>query len=157
MTEEKRNLFDELKEGVQHLTEQRIMTRDQLIKDYAQIIDDLRAENAKLQSIITKTLYEIPVGYIPDHTPEKLSELVKFWVKDAVEGYNEVEELEEENETLRQGFVKVAANLGNGSAVSAEASLNFLAEELPLEVKLVCSSYRAQINYLERKLHEQTK
>jgi hypothetical protein len=47
----KRNLFNELKEGINSLSEKRSMTRDLLLQDYGAIIDkqkkeilDLRAE-----------------------------------------------------------------------------------------------------------------
>lgn len=97
MTEESRKLIDELEEGLEYLAQRRIMTRDQLIQDYAKIIDDLREENERLKTIINDTLKEIPVGYIPDHTAEKLPTLVKGWIKDGIESYNELEKLAEKN------------------------------------------------------------
>jgi t-SNARE complex subunit (syntaxin) len=43
----------------------------------------------------------------------------------------------EEIKTLRKVIADVANNLGNGSAVSTEASIEFI-QEVPKEVKLVC-------------------
>jgi chromosome segregation ATPase len=45
----KRNLMNELKEGMDALTEDRHMTRDHLLKDYAAIIDEQKKEIKELQ------------------------------------------------------------------------------------------------------------
>ncbi len=50
----KRNLMDELKEGMDALTEDRYMTRDQLLKDYAAIIDEQKKEIKELQQQLDK-------------------------------------------------------------------------------------------------------
>jgi uncharacterized coiled-coil protein SlyX len=50
----KRNLMSELKEGMDALTEDRHMTRDQLLKEYAAIIDEQREEIDKLQKQLDK-------------------------------------------------------------------------------------------------------
>ena len=47
-----------------------------------------------------------------------------------------VKALKEENEKLRKVISQIATNLGNGSVVSEEASIEFI-EELPKEVELV--------------------
>ena len=54
----KRNLMNELKEGMRALTEDRHMTRDQLLKDYARIIDEHREVIAKLNKQNVKMLEE---------------------------------------------------------------------------------------------------
>lgn len=53
------------------------------------------------------------------------------------------EEIEAENKRLRKVISQIATNLGNGSVVSEQASIEFI-EDLPNEVKLV-------INELGRK------
>ena len=45
----KRNLMNELTEGLDALAEERNMTRDQLLKDYARIIDKQKKEIKELQ------------------------------------------------------------------------------------------------------------
>jgi hypothetical protein len=55
----------------------------------------------------------------------------------------------EEIKALRQVISDIAANLGNGSAVSTEASIGFI-KELPEEVKLVCAGLRNEIAWLEK-------
>jgi hypothetical protein len=72
------------------------MTRDQLIKDYGEIIDRQTEEIKRLRKVISD----------------------------------------------------VADNLGNGSAVSTEASLEFI-EDVPNEVKLVCAALRKEIEKLK--------
>lgn len=52
--------------------------------------------------------------------------------------------LEEENKRLRKVISQIATNLGNGSVVSEEASIEFI-EELPKEVKSVCDMLRRLI------------
>ena len=52
-------------------------------------------------------------------------------------------ELETENLQLRQGCANIAAALGNGSAASPEASVEFLTESLAKEVRLYCAHLRA--------------
>jgi hypothetical protein len=52
--------------------------------------------------------------------------------------------LEEENKRLRKVISQIATNLGNGSVVSEQASIEFI-EELPYEVKLVCDGLRREI------------
>ena len=46
--------MNELTEGMVALTEDRHMTRDQLLKDYARIIDEQREEIDKLQKQLDK-------------------------------------------------------------------------------------------------------
>ena len=60
------------------------MTRDILIQDYAEMIDNQKVEIAKLKAIINATLAEVPTGYSPDHTQENLPNLVKRWIQNAV-------------------------------------------------------------------------
>jgi len=120
----KRNLMDELKEGIEDLAkrreserekldenlrkmrefhkrervelgetfapridEEQYINRNDLLKDYARIIDEQK-------DIITRTLREIPVGYIPAHTAENLPELVKSWITDAVRANDHIEKIE---------------------------------------------------------------
>ena len=53
-----------------------------------------------------------------------------------------IEILKKENTALREGLSKVATNLGNGSAVSPQASIQFLTIDLPEEVRLECTARR---------------
>lgn len=46
--------MDELKEGMDALTEDRHMTRDQLLKEYAAIIDEQKKEIKELQEQLDK-------------------------------------------------------------------------------------------------------
>ena len=64
----------------------------------------------------------------------------------------EVENLHEENSRLRVALSKVASNLGNGSVVCTEASLEFL-EEIPREVKLVCDRLRREALEYRNNIH----
>ncbi len=48
----------ELKEGMDALAEERNMTRDQLLKDYARIVDEQREEIASLNKRVVKMLKE---------------------------------------------------------------------------------------------------
>lgn len=50
----KRNLKNELKEGMDALSAERNMTRGELLKDYARIIDEQRKEIDKLQKQLDK-------------------------------------------------------------------------------------------------------
>jgi hypothetical protein len=59
----------------------------------------------------------------------------------------------EEIKRLRQVISNVATNLGNGSAVSTEASIEFI-EDVPREVKLVCEGLRREIASLNKTLKE---
>jgi len=49
---EKINLINELTEGIDALAERRKMTRDQLLKDYARIIDEQRKEIEQLKESV---------------------------------------------------------------------------------------------------------
>jgi spore coat protein CotH len=49
----KPNLMEELTEGIDTLTEERNMTRDQLLKDYARIIDEQRKEIEQLKESVS--------------------------------------------------------------------------------------------------------
>lgn len=92
-----------------------------LIKDYGNIIDDLRAELFQLKN---------------EKNTQALQQDKSFW--------KQREELKEENRVLRQALSDIATNLGNGSTVSVEASLQFI-KELPHEVKLVCDGLRKEL------------
>ena len=52
--------------------------------------------------------------------------------------------LKKENQLLRAGAAKVAASLGNGSAMSPEASISFLTESLAREVAGYCAAIREE-------------
>lgn len=106
-----------------------------LVKDYAKIIDDLR-ENNKLLLKRNQNLAETV-----KKLEEKNDELSKTSVYKDSSFWKQREELKEENKVLRQALSDIAANLGNGSTVSVDASLPFI-KELPHEVKLVCDGLR---------------
>jgi len=50
----KRKLMNELKEGIDALSAERNMTRDQLLKEYAAIIDEQKKEIKELQKQLDK-------------------------------------------------------------------------------------------------------
>jgi hypothetical protein len=52
--------------------------------------------------------------------------------------------LETENRQFRNGCSQIAANLGNGSAASPDASVGFLTDGLAREVKLYCEHLRRE-------------
>ena len=53
-------------------------------------------------------------------------------------------ELEKENRLLRQGCSLIASSIGNGSAASPDASVDFLTNALANEVKLYCERLRSK-------------
>lgn len=53
-------------------------------------------------------------------------------------------QLETENRQFRNGCSQIAANLGNGSAASPDASVGFLTDGLANEVKLYCEDLRKE-------------
>lgn len=70
-----------------------------------------------------------------------------------IEDYSRIiDEQKLEIKKLREGLSLVVSNIGNGAFASPECSLEFLTVEVPKEVKLVCESYRRQIEYLKLKL-----
>jgi hypothetical protein len=84
----------------------------------------------------------------PDSDGAKLAEL--FVEKDGkLSLLEENDALIEENEKLRDALSLIATNIGNGSVVSPNASLEFLTKDLPNEVKLACVSYRREIELLK--------
>lgn len=119
-----------------------------LIKDYAKIIDELREENKDLrersnnQAESIKNYYKeltrlgLENFHLKKTTTQAIHQDKSFW--------KQREELKEENRVLRQALSDIATNLGNGSAVSVEASLPFI-KELPHEVKLVCDGLRKEL------------
>ena len=64
-------------------------------------------------------------------------------------------QLERENRALREGCAKIAASIGNGSAISPDASVDFLTNALADEVKLVCHDLRQQMVGLRREIQHQ--
>lgn len=79
------------------------------------------------------------------------AELVKLFAKKDIK-LNLLEEndaLIEENEKLREALSLIATNIGNGSVVSPNASLEFLTKDIPNEVKLACVNYRREIELLK--------
>lgn len=56
----------------------------------------------------------------------------------------ENERLVEQNTKLRNAISKIAENLQNGSVVSPLASIEFLTEDVPNEVRLVVNRYKTQ-------------
>ena len=66
----KRNLMSELKEGIDALEARRNMTNEE---------------------IIAETLALLPVGYLPNHTPESIPWRVQEWVERAVKAEEELE------------------------------------------------------------------
>ena len=60
-------------------------------------------------------------------------------------------QLETENRQFRNGCSQIAANLGNGSAASPDASVGFLTDGLAKEVKLYCEYLRRELEIGNRK------
>lgn len=54
-----------------------------------------------------------------------------------------------QNKTLREGCSKIAAAIGNGSAVSPDASVQFLTQDLAHEIKGYCASLRSEAKRLQ--------
>lgn len=65
----------------------------------------------------------------------------------------EVESLTEENSRLRVALSRVVNNIGNGSSVSTEASIEFL-EAIPNEVKSVISRQKQIIHQLNAQVDQ---
>jgi hypothetical protein len=60
-----------------------------------------------------------------------------------------IDEQREEIKKFRLALSQIADNIGNGSVVSPEASIEFMTADLPNEVKLVCENYRREIEILK--------
>jgi len=135
-----------------------------LVKDYAKIIDELREQNSRLierNNDQAKTINNLHKE-IDNHKNQqdeilelrkKNSEFLKRLNDQSVtintlhkdsSFWKQREELKEENRILREALSDIAANLGNGSSVSVDASLPFI-KELPHEVKLVCNGLRKEL------------
>jgi phage host-nuclease inhibitor protein Gam len=135
-----------------------------LVKDYAKIIDELRKENSRLierNNDQAKTINNLhkEIDNHKNHQDEilelrkKNSEFIKRLNDQSVtintlhkdsSFWKQREELKEENRILREALSDIAANLGNGSTVSVDASLSFI-KDLPHEVKLVCDRLRKEL------------
>jgi hypothetical protein len=70
-------------------------------------------------------------------------------------GADFAQKLELENRALREGCAKIAASIGNGSAISPDASVDFLTNALADEVKLYCHDLRQQMVGLRREIQHQ--
>jgi hypothetical protein len=70
-------------------------------------------------------------------------------------GADFAQKLERENRALREGCAKIAASIGNGSAISPDASVDFLTNALADEVKLYCHDLRQQMVGLRREIQHQ--
>lgn len=66
--------------------------------------------------------------------------------------YGFAKQMELENRALREGCSKIATSIGNGSAASPNASVDFLTNALASEVKLYCAAQRAEIEYLREQV-----
>lgn len=95
-------------------------------------------------------------AYAPSDTPRTNKRLQEIWranydrekhgyIGDTADMTSLARELERENTALREGCSKIAAALGNGSAISPKASVDFLTNALANEVKLYCEDLRAQV------------
>ena len=125
-----------------------------LIEDYAKIIDELKEENKALQEKSkNQDVLIIALDRIINNFRKENLELISKTNDQSVtintshknsSFWKQREELKEENKVLRQALSDIAANLGNGSTVSVDASLPFI-KELPHEVKLVCDGLRKEL------------
>jgi len=132
-------------------------------------MDERTAKEAlfQLQTLIKATLAKLPV--LRDNTLGNIPEAVNHFVCKTEEQASTIQQLEEEVARLRKVISNVAESLGNGSAISKEASIEFI-EQLPKEVQLYTKSlterynytakmgynYRKQVDYLLEKLNERT-
>jgi len=87
----KRNLMNELKEGIEALAEERNMTRDQLLKDYARIIDEQKQEIERLQYLNESYLEQLNLSFTYRDRIQRENEILE----------NNVKNLEIELEELR--------------------------------------------------------
>jgi len=204
----KRNLMDELTEGIDALTESRKMERDRLderlgknrervnqeelyaphmeeeqyinrdqLTDYDRTIDKLFGDIQKLKDVRDKMIKESQeieqilgkaLGYpwfkddpanfphateadgvcVAPNTAASLAmhvaDRIKMMDIRELDKQRIIDEQKEEIKTLRKVIADVANNLGNGSAVSTEASIEFI-QEVPKEVKLVCDGLRKEV------------
>ena len=69
--------------------------------------------------------------------------------------YGFAKQMELENRALRDGCSKIATSIGNGSAISPDASVDFLTNALADEVKLYCHDLRQQMVGLRREIQHQ--
>jgi hypothetical protein len=132
-------------------------------------MDERTAKEAlfQLQTLVKATLAKLPV--LRDNTLNNIPEAVNHFVCKTEEQTNTIHQLEEEVARLRKVVSSVAESLGNGSAISDEASIEFI-EQLPKEVQLYTKNlterynhtakmrdnYRKQVDYLLEKLNERT-
>jgi hypothetical protein len=123
----KQDLMNELKEGIDALKERRNAEREGL--------DERLGKRDRVDQEETFAPHMEEKQYVNMH------DLVKDYAR-LIDGQRE------EIKTLRQVISDIAANLGNGSTVSTEASIEFI-KELPEEVKLVCNGLRKEISILE--------
>jgi len=125
----KRNLMDELTEGIDALAERRKMERERL--------DERLGKNR--ERVNQEELYA-------PHMEEE-----QYINRDNIlKDYDRIiDEQREEIKALREGLSLAASNIGNGSGASPQASLEFLTVEVPAEIKLVCENYRSEINFLK--------
>lgn len=68
----------------------------------------------------------------------------------------EIDDLTEENSRLRVALSRVVNNIGNGSSVSTEASIEFF-EAIPNEVKLVIGRQKQIIRQLTAEVDQLSK
>ena len=125
---------------------------------------------ATCQQLLANILRALPVGYIPNHTPEsapdQIRELVEENVRlsDQLDDYTaasihscganckrpncvlrrQVADLQKEVLDLRLIFPQILEALGNGAQCTAQCSLEFL-QEIPNEVKLYIDRRLSQI------------
>jgi len=62
----------------------------------------------------------------------------------------ELAAMTKERDALRQALSQIATNLGNGSVVSPDASLEFITTDLANEVKVYCESLRRERDELRK-------
>jgi hypothetical protein len=116
----------------------------------------------RLQKLVLDILGELPAGYLKNHTLDSLPGTIQHYICELsaqttrrkelqeemlrlTEEKQKREALEEETTRLRKVICKIAENLGNGSAISEKASIEFI-EQLPGEVKLVVDGLNSAMN-----------
>jgi hypothetical protein len=101
-----------------HMQEEQYINRDQLLKDYARLIDKQQKENESLiaerdflKAITDKILHEFPVGNITEHTIESIPERISYYLKELAEYTQRVEDWEQCADNLVDYAHEFVANL----------------------------------------------
>lgn len=103
--------------------------------------------------MLNQTIQEEVAFYESGLDSHGCSEMIDDYMRESIVRYGRIlsTQLTEENLRLRRVLSRIATNIGNGSVVSEQASIEFI-EDIPREVELVCQSLRKDIQKLISKL-----